>query len=127
MLPATPQAITQPTDRAASGLPRTLAAKAGAHRAPANANTTSDGIGMHMQPSIISTKTATYPLSAISRWTVSVKTASRGNTFRLRVRDASKRTNRSERARRGGSPVFRGLGGTVRPRGVDLTDAAALA
>ena len=83
MLPAMPQAITQPIDRAASGLPSTLAAKAGAHRAPANAITTSEGIGMHMEPSIISTNTARYPLSAISRWTVSVKTASRGNTFRL--------------------------------------------
>lgn len=58
MLPAIPQAITQPTDSAASGLPSTLAAKAGAHRAPANAITTSEGIGMHIEPSSISTKTA---------------------------------------------------------------------
>ena len=41
MLPAMPQAITQPTERAASGVPRMLAAKAGAHRAPAKAITTS--------------------------------------------------------------------------------------
>ena len=125
MLPAMPQAITQPIDRAASGLPSTLAAKAGAHRAPANAITTSEGIGMHMEPSIISTNTARYPLSAISRWTVSVKTASRGNTFRLTSGNPPKRTNRSERPRPGGSPAFRRLGGTVRPRGVDSTGAPA--
>ena len=127
MLPAMPQAITHPTARAASGVPSTLVAKAGAHRAPAKAITTSEGIGMHMEPSNISTKTARYPFSAISRWTVSVKTASRGNTFRLHRMDVSKRTNRSERALRGGSPVFRGLGGTVRPRGVDLSGAPVLA
>ena len=58
MLPAIPQMTTPVTDRAASGDPRTLAAKAGAHNAPANAITTSEGIGMHTEPSSISRNTA---------------------------------------------------------------------
>jgi len=58
MLPAIPQMTTHGTDRAASGVPRTLAAKAGAHRAPANAITTSEGIGMQIEPSSISRNTA---------------------------------------------------------------------
>ena len=49
---------TQVTERAASGVPRTLAAKAGAHRAPAKAITTSEGIGMQIEPSSISRNTA---------------------------------------------------------------------
>ena len=53
-----PQPITQPTERAASGVPRMLAAKAGAHRAPAKAITTSEGIGMHIEPSSINRNTA---------------------------------------------------------------------
>ena len=58
MLPAMPQAITQPTERAASGVPRMLAAKAGAHRAPAKAITTSEGMGMQIEPSSINRNTA---------------------------------------------------------------------
>jgi hypothetical protein len=58
MLPAIPQKTTHGSDRAASGEPRTLAAKAGAHNAPAKAITTSEGIGMHIEPSSINRNTA---------------------------------------------------------------------
>jgi hypothetical protein len=58
MLPAIPQRTTHGTERAASGEPRTLAAKAGAHKAPAKAMTTSEGIGMQIEPSSINRNTA---------------------------------------------------------------------
>ena len=59
MLPAMPQAMTHPIDRASAGVPSTEAANVGAQRAPAKAITASEGMGMHMQPSIIRRNTAT--------------------------------------------------------------------
>jgi hypothetical protein len=102
-------------DRAASGVPRTLAAKAGAHNAPAKAITTSEGIGMHIEPSSIRRKTAMYPLSATSRWTVSVKTASRENLLLTSGNAGSLPTVHG-----GTVTVFVGAGGTVRPREADI-------
>src|SRR3954462_14466048 len=104
MLPAIPQMITQVTESAASGLPRMLAAKAGAHRAPAKAITTSEGIGMQIEPSSINRNTAREPLSAPSRWTVSVKTASR-------VKPPCDQGERPERTNRAG---WKGHGSVLR-------------